>query len=162
VSAETVYAVFGTKRALLAELVDISIAGGDEARPVLRQAWVEQMRTEPDIRRRLSILATNGRSILERRAEIDEVVRGAAASDPEIAALWRRGKAERLAGQRELLRIVLGESGLRQGLDLATAEDILYAIGSPETYRLLVVERGWSGAQFERWYRESLSRLLIE
>jgi AcrR family transcriptional regulator len=162
VSAETVYAVFGTKRALLAELVDISIAGGDEARPILKQAWVEQMRTEPDIRRRLSILATNGRSILERRAEIDEVVRGAAASDPEIAALWQRGKAERLAGQRELLRIVLGESGLRQGLDLATAEDILYAIGSPETYRLLVVERGWSGAQFERWYRESLSRLLIE
>ncbi len=26
---------------------------------------------------------------------------------------------------------------------------MLYAIGSPETYRLLLVDRGWSGAQFD-------------
>jgi hypothetical protein len=43
-----------------------------------------------------------------------------------------------------------------------TAADVLYAIGSPETYRLLVVDRGWSGARFERWYGETLTRLLFE
>jgi TetR/AcrR family transcriptional regulator of autoinduction and epiphytic fitness len=160
VSAETVYAIFGTKRAILAGLVDISIAGGDDAGPILDQAWVDELRTEPDIHRRLAILAHNGRSILERRAAIDEVVRGAATADPDIAALWQRGKAERLAGQRELLRIVVG-AGLREGLDLETAADILYAIGSPETYRLLVAERGWTGEQFEVWYGETLARLLL-
>jgi len=41
------------------------------------------------------------------------------------------------------------------------AAAILYAIGSPETYRLLVVDRGWSGARFERWYGETLERLLL-
>jgi hypothetical protein len=39
----------------------------------------------------------------------------------------------------------------------SSAADILYAIGSPEMYRLLVVDRGWSGDRFERWYAETLS-----
>ena len=161
VSPETIYATFGNKRTVLAELVDVSVAGGPTAGPVLEQAWVAELRDEPDPRRRLRILARNGRAILERRAAIDEIVRGAATADPEVAALWERGKAQRFAGQRELLRIVVGAGGLRPGLDLATAADILYAIGSPETYRLLVVDRGWTGPQFERWYAETLERLLL-
>ena len=162
VAPETVYAVFGTKRSLLSELVDVSIAGGDEAPPIFEQPWVQEMRDEPDPRRRLQILASNGRSILERRAAVDEVVHGAAAADPEIATLWERGKAQRYAGQSALLRIVLGEAGLRAGMGFETAVDILYSLGSPETYRLLVVDRGWSGARFERWYGETLERLLLE
>jgi len=57
--------------------------------------------------------------------------------------------------------VIVGRDGLRPGLDLEVASDILYAIGSPETYQLLVVERGWSGSQFERWYAESVERLLL-
>ncbi|MDQ6682684.1 MAG: TetR/AcrR family transcriptional regulator [Chloroflexota bacterium] len=162
VSPETVYASFGSKRALLSELVDISIAGDDEPRPILERAWVQQMRDEPDPRHRLLILARNGRRILERRAALDEVVRGAAAADPDIATLWEQGKAQRFAGQRELLRIVVGSSRLRKGLDLDTAADVIFAIGSPETYHLLVVDRGWSGARFEQWYGEELADLLFD
>jgi AcrR family transcriptional regulator len=162
VSPETVYATFGNKRSLLAELVDISIAGDIAAPPVLEQAWVRQLREEPDVRRRLRMLAGQGRSILERRAAVDEVVRGAASADPGIAALRDRGKTERFTGQRELLRIVLGPATLRDGVDPETATDILYTIGSPETYRLLVIERGWSGDRFEAWFGETLERLILE
>lgn len=161
VSPETVYSTFGSKRSLLAELVDVSISGGDGAPPILEQAWVQSMREEPDPKRRLQILAGNGRSILERRAAIDEVVRGAAAADPEIATLWERGKAQRFAGQRALLQIVVGSEDLRGGLDLETAAEILFAIGSPEIYRLLVVDRDWSGPRFEHWYADTLVRLLL-
>jgi AcrR family transcriptional regulator len=162
VSPETVYATFGNKRSVLSELVDSSIAGGVGAAPILDQDWVSALREEADPRARLRMLAGQGRSILERRSAVDEVVRGAAAADLEIAALRERGKAERLKGQRELLRIVVGTSAFRDGLDLDAATDILYAIGSPETYRLLVVDRGWSGDRFERWYAETLDRLLLE
>lgn len=162
VSPETIYAVFGSKRALLAELVDVAIAGDGDARPVLEQAWVKEMRDEPDPRRRLAILARRGRLILERRAAIDEIVRGAASADPAIAALWRRGKAQRYAGQRELLRIVVGGTAWPAGVDMETAADTLYAIGSPEIYLLLVVDRGWTGDDFERWYEATLSRLILD
>ncbi len=161
VSPETVYATFGTKRSLIAHLVDISIAGGDDAAPVLEQAWVAEMRDEPNPARRLRILAQHGVAILARRAMIDEVVHGAAAADRGIAELRERGKAQRLAGQHELLRIVVDVAGLRADLDLATAADILYAIGSPEVYRLLVGDRGWSEARFVEWYGDALIRLLL-
>jgi AcrR family transcriptional regulator len=161
VAPETVYSAFGNKRSLLAQLVDISIAGSDTAPAILGQEWVQELRAEPDVRRRVRLLAGQGRSILERRAALDEVVSGAASADPEIAALRDVGRAERFAGQRELLGLVVGPTGLREGLDPETAADILYALGSPETYRLLVVDRGWDGARFEAWYGETLERLLL-
>lgn len=161
VSPETVYATFHTKRALLAALVDVSLAGDDEPVPLLERGWVRQLRDEPDRRRRTALLASAGRAILERRSDVDDVVRGAAAADPEIAALLAAGKADRHAGQRELLRLVAGPDGLRHGLALDEAADVLYALGSPETWRQLVVERGWSPARFEAWYAEAIERLLM-
>lgn len=162
VAPETIYAAFGTKRSLVTEVVDVSIAGGDGLLPILQQPWVQAMRDEPDRRRRLRILTENGRSILERRAAVDEVVRSAAAADPEIATLWERGKAERHTGQGELLRIVLGDGGPDHGMSFETAVDILYALGSPETYRLLVVDRGWSTTHYGAWYSDTLERLLLD
>ena len=159
VAPETVYAAFGNKRALLSQLVDLSIAG-TVASPVLEQGWVRELREEPEVRHRIRLLAHQGRLILDRRAALDEVVRGAASADPEIAVLHERGKSERFAGQRELLRLVIGETPLADGIDIATAIDIVYALGSPETYRLLVIDRGWNGDQFEAWYGETLERLV--
>jgi AcrR family transcriptional regulator len=160
VSAETVYATFGTKRALLAALVDVSIAGDDAPIAVRDRDWVQQLRREPDRERRVSSLARNGRAILERRSAIDEVVREAAAADPAVASLHAAGKVDRLAGQRALLAIVAGEDGFRPGLDLDAAADVLFALGSPEVWRLLVVDRGWSTERFEAWYAEEIAVLL--
>lgn len=89
------------------------------------------------------------------------MLHGAAAADPEIAALWERNKAQRFAGQVQLLRMLTERDSLRQGLTAKTATDILFAIGSPEMYRLLVGDRGWSAEGFERWYADSLVRLLL-
>ena len=161
VSPETVYATFGNKRSVLSELVDVAIAGDIEPVPIIERDWVQEILAEPDLRRRLRLLAGHGRSILERRADIDDVVRGAAAADPDIAALRDLGITQRRAGQGELLRVVVGSAGLRDGLDLDAAADILYAIGSPETFRLLVVDRGWSPTRFEAWYADALERLLL-
>lgn len=88
------------------------------------------------------------------------MLRGAAGADPEIASLWELNKAQRFAGQSELVRILAARDRLREGLTVRTASDVLFAIGSPETYRLLVVDRGWSADRFERWYAETLARLL--
>lgn len=161
ISPATVYTAFSNKRSLLSALVDVSIVGDDAPVPILDRPWVHELRDEPDLHRRIAILARNGRLILERRASVDEVVRAAAASDPDIAALWRAGNAQRLAGQRALLRIVAGEVGFSDGLSERDAGDTLYALGSPETYRLLTVDRGWSPARFERWYTDALARLLF-
>lgn len=161
VSPETIYATFGVKRSLLSEVIDVSIAGDDTPVPILERDWVREMRDEHEPRRRLQILARNGASILERTTPIYEVLRGAASADPEIALLWERVKGQRYAGQRALLGIVMGGVPVREGLTAKAAADVLFAIGSPETYRLLVVDRGWSANRFERWYVDALTRLLL-
>ncbi len=161
VSPETVYATFKNKRSLLSELIDVSMAGDDALVPILERAWVQDLRDEPDPRRRLQILARNGRLILERVAPIYDVLRGAAAADRGIASLWELNKAQRFAGQRELVRILAALNPLSNGLTVRMAADILFAIGSPETYRLLVVDRGWSADRFERWYADTLAQLLL-
>lgn len=161
VAPETVYAIFGTKRALLFALVDVTIVGDDEPVPVLDRAWVREMRDEPDPRRRLAMLARAGTAILGRITPIHSVLTGAAAADAEAADLLRRYAEQRLEGQRALLRIAVPAGSLRPGLSMRTAVDTVFAIGSPETYRSLVVVRGWSSSRFEAWYAETLARLLL-
>jgi hypothetical protein len=89
------------------------------------------------------------------------VVRGAASADTHIAELWRKGRAERFAGQRELLRIALDGLGAAAGQALDDRAAVLFAIGSPETYQALVVDRGWSSDRFARWYADALECLLL-
>ena len=162
ISAATVYQAYGNKRSILARLVDVSIAGDEAPTPVLGRPWVQALREEPDLHSRVRILAREGTQMLGRRAPIDAVVAAAAATDSEIAALWRQMGEERHAGQARLLQLVVGDAGLRPGLTRAAAADVLYAVGSPETYRAMVDDRGWSSARFERWYADTLLRLLFE
>lgn len=156
VSPATVYGTFASKRGVLAALIDRSIAGDDAPVPILDRPWVRELRDEPDLGRRIAMLARQGRLMLARRSAVDEVLRAAAAADAEIAELWAQAKAQRFAGQTALLRMVAGpDRPIAKG-----AADALYAIGSPETYQLLVRDRGWTAARFESWYEESISRLL--
>lgn len=161
VSPETVYATFKKKRSILSALIDVSIAGDDMATPILERGWVQDLRDARDPQVRLRILARNARLILERMTPIYGVLLGAATADAEIASMLDAYKAQRYAGQRALLRLVANDGTLRSGLSDRAAADIIFAIGSPETYRTLIVDRGWSADRFERWYAETLARLLL-
>jgi AcrR family transcriptional regulator len=161
VAPETVYATFRSKRALLTALFDVLIAGDDEPVALLERAWVGALRAEPDARRRARRLAAEGTRILQRLAPIYAVLQGAAAADAQIAEVLQRYRTQRLAGQRALVRMLAGADSLRPGLTASGAGDVLFALGSPEMYLLLVGERGWSAARFERWFADALSRLLL-
>lgn len=161
VSPETVYATFGTKRAILAAVVDVSIAGDVEAVPLLERDWVRRLVAEPDLDTRITLLAHHGSLILARRAPMDRVVREAAGTDPEVRELHLRGRRERRSGQRRLVEIVAGDAGEAPGFDLDQAADIVFATGSPEVYELLVEDCGWSHEQFADWYGAALRRLVF-
>lgn len=161
VSPETVYALFKNKRSLLTRLVEVTIVGDDAPVRVADREWVAQLRDEPDPRRAVQVLARNGRLILQRMMPIYEVLRGAAAADPGAAAVLERYRSQRFIGQRQILRTLTSRHPLREGLTASMAADILFTVGSPETYGLLVRDRRWSAARFERWYADTLARLLL-
>ena len=101
-------------------------------------------------------LGVNGRV-----APLYVVLVSAAGTDPDAAALLDRLTEQRQAGQRRVARSLARSGSLRPGLREGDAADVVHALVSPEVYRLLVVDRGWSVARFERWLVDLLEAELL-
>ncbi|GFH34457.1 TetR/AcrR family transcriptional regulator [Streptomyces pacificus] len=163
VGVQTVYFTFGNKRAVLKEVLDTMVAGDSDPVATLDRPWVRELLAEPDPATQLVHQAAGARRILERAAPVLEVVRGAAAADPELAALWRTSLNQRHAVQLRFAQALTTKTGgrLRDGHDARAAADIAMAVLGPETWALLVTERGWSPARWERWASDALACQLL-
>src|SRR6478672_5196690 len=93
VSPATITVAFGTKLALLNALVRSEVRGDEEPTPVVERSWWQEMLAEPDPVRQLTLFAAISGRIHGRTTDIAEIVRGAAAVDPELAA-WRQELGE--------------------------------------------------------------------
>jgi AcrR family transcriptional regulator len=161
VAVQTVYAVFGTKRAILNELLAIRVAGGDDAIPLQsRQQW-QAIEREPDPRRQLALLAALATQIGNRIGGLYQVLAGAAGSDPEIAELYRKQQQARYKDQQRLARSLARKGALKEGIPEATATDIMWAIANPNTHYALISERRWTPDQYEQWLAHLLTCALL-
>ena len=79
------------------------------------------------------------------------MIRSAAAGDPDVAALWQRIQTEYHGNQHAIVERLRERGHLRPSLRVKQATDILWTINHPNTWQLLVVERGWTPDQYERW-----------
>ncbi|MFE9664197.1 TetR family transcriptional regulator [Streptomyces sp. NPDC005955] len=163
VGVQTVYFTFGTKRALLKEVLDTAIAGDTDSAATLDRPWARAVLAVPDPARQLARQAAGARGVLQRATPVLEVVRAAAASDPELATLWRTSVEQRHTVQLHFARALLAKAGgtLRDGHDAESAADIAFTVLGPETYGLLVTVRGWSPARWEHWAADTLVRQLL-
>jgi AcrR family transcriptional regulator len=101
VSVQTVFAHFPTKRDLLKEVIDQAIVGDDKPVAVRNRPEVAAIRAEPDPERKLRVHAAQVVAISRRATSADQMLRSAAAVDPEAAELWARGSKARQAGMEE-------------------------------------------------------------
>lgn len=161
VAAQTVYVTFGNKRTILAALMDLSLGGDDEPVGLLERPGPQRMRDEPDQRRQLRMMAHGIREILDRAGPLFEVVRAAAAADPEIAEMYRRLQDERLRNMTMVVGWVAEKRPLKEGITLADASDIVWTLTSADVHRLLRAERGWTGERYERWLGAALIESLL-
>jgi AcrR family transcriptional regulator len=162
VAVQTIYAVFGTKRAVLSELLAARVVGDDDATPLQDRDHWRAMESETDPRRQLELLAAIATRIGERTGALYDVLAGAAGSDPEIAHMYRRQQQSRHNDQRRLARSLARKNALRPGLSEAHATDIMWAIANPTMHHRLVAERRWTGDQYERWLARALTCSLLE
>jgi AcrR family transcriptional regulator len=161
VSVQTVYARFATKRDLLKEVVDQSVAGDDEPVPVRDRPEVAAILTEPDVEQRLRLRAAHAVAISQRTTSMDQMLRSAAAVDPEAAELWRRGSQARQAGMKEFATHLCASGQLRKDLSVQQVADRIAVLIDPELYRLTVVVRGWAPQQHQDWLAEMLIASLL-
>ncbi|MFH8371196.1 TetR/AcrR family transcriptional regulator [Streptomyces sp. NPDC018031] len=163
VGVQTVYFTFGNKRALLKELLDTAIAGDPDPVATLDRPWARAVLAEPEPSAQLALQAAGARRILERAAPVLRVVRDAASADPELAELWRINQQQRHTVQLRFTQALTAKAGgrLRDGHDAASAADVALTVLGPETYDLLVTDRGWPPARWERWATDALVRQLL-
>src|SRR5215207_7416337 len=160
VSPETVYAVFGTKRELLRAVVHTAATGVAEGGAVVDADLLERVRAEPDARRRLELMGEATFDSLVRVGPLDEVVRAAAAGDPEIASLAREHEVQRLRDIRVLVSL-LAEVGMLR-MSERDAADVMWALArSTGFYRNLTVERGWSAVRAFRALNDAIGRTVL-
>ena len=158
VSPETVYSHFGSKRALLGEVVRRAVRG-DETVPVPEQAGPRAIAAATDQREQLRIFAADIVPRIERAAPLVAVVAGAARSDPELAELLTTLHSDRLRNLGTLTRALAANGPLRLGEEEAT--ETVWALTSPELHQLLVRLRGWSTRRYRDWLAASLEELLL-
>jgi AcrR family transcriptional regulator len=147
----TVYRLFETKLGILKALLDVLIAGDDEAVPLPDRPHVRAVVADPDPRKQLAAFAGITCGIMARTEPVYRILVSAAGSDPEAAALLAEQTRHRQAGQGQIARLLAREGALRPKLREREAADIIHALMSPEVYRLLVGDGGWSPGRYERW-----------
>jgi AcrR family transcriptional regulator len=162
VPAATVYRLFSSKRGILKALLDISIAGDDEAVPMADRPSVRSLLADPDPRSKVAGFVGLAAQVNSRTAAIYRILVSAAASDPDAAALLDELTGQRQEGQGRIARSLARAGALRPDLRERDAGDIIHALMSPEVYGLLVVDRGWPTDRYERWLTETLVDQLLE
>ena len=98
VAVQTVYAVFGSKRQLLSDLVDVTLAGDDEPVALPDRPFVAEIRALADPRAKLARYARHLAEVNARQAQVMLALAGAATADPDAAAIWRKNIDERRRG----------------------------------------------------------------
>ena len=157
----TVYRLFSSKLGILKALLDVSIAGDEEAIPLQDRPHVRALLADPDPRNQLSGFAGITCGIMSRTEPIHQILVSAAGADPDAAALLAEQTRHRQQGQARMARSLARARALRPELRERDAADIIHALMSPEVYRLLVGDRGWGPQRYERWLRGILIDQLL-
>jgi AcrR family transcriptional regulator len=161
VATDTVYAIFGNKRGILHALMDVRVGGDDRDVSVIDREAPREVRAERDQGRQLALFARDIASIIERARPVDDIMRGAAAVDVEVAALRAGLQEQRHRNMRVLVGWVAANGPLRDGLGEDEAAAIVWTLTSPEVHGLLRVARGWTAERYVAWLGETLKATLL-
>ena len=145
-SVDTVYKAFKGKSGLVRALWERGLAGRGPVPAPERSDLMSSTETDP-----ARVLRAWGRLTTEVAPEVAPIlllVRGAAATDPDMAALLHEAEDQRRSRMRHNARRLQRRGWLRPGVNLRQATDVLWTYSSAELYDLLVLRSGWPLARY--------------
>jgi AcrR family transcriptional regulator len=162
VSVPLLYKAFGPKWQLVKRVYDVLLAGDVEPVPVAQRPALRALAADPDPRGKLARYAALSRTMAERAGPLTGVLLAAArAGEPDLQEFAATINRERLAGAAALAAHLAAAGALAPGLRMERARDLIWLHTAPDTYRQLVMERGWSLDEYERWFAASLAAALL-
>jgi AcrR family transcriptional regulator len=149
VAVRTVYSAFGAKREILSRICE---------------RWLEQAEAreradavlaEPDPASRLAAAAGWLAHLYASGFDAVMIFEAASDEDPETRALLR----SKLAGRNEVMDALIGSLEGHLRVPVTEAQAVFRALAAPGVYRELVLDSGWTPAQFEAFVADALRRL---
>lgn len=153
VSVDTIYAVFGTKSALLMDVVHVAIVGDDDEVAMAERpdfALLGKGRRHERIRAGVRYTM----QVYDRSVPILRALREAAASDPVARERFERYDDDRRALVAAGTALMLGHEPTEEQVDA------VWALVSPEVRTYLLDGRGWSAEAVEDWFVHMLKAAL--
>jgi hypothetical protein len=154
--------VFGNKRTIIADVLDVSIAG--DAAPIVVNAreWMAPVWDAPTATERLRAYAAAVRRIMDSAADVFTAVAAAAANDPDAVELAETTEQRRRAGATSVIDSVRKVGKLRSGLTRERAIDILWLLNSPSVYNHFLRHAGWRADDYQAWLADTMTSQLLD
>ncbi|MFZ2099425.1 MAG: TetR/AcrR family transcriptional regulator [Oricola sp.] len=161
VSNETVYSVFGAKRAILQTLISDAVRGHSPDVPLLQQETPSAIAAATDPRRQIALFARDIAGVLSRVAPLMAVLRAAAETEPKLAGLYRQIHEGRRANLAFVAEALVRNGPLREGMDVNAATATIWRLASPDLFLLMRDVEGVDGDGYATWLEQSLVALLL-
>jgi AcrR family transcriptional regulator len=161
VSAESVYAVFGSKSALLLGVVQSAVRRGNPATPLVEQEGPRAVAAARDQAEMLRLFARDIAQVLSAVADIVAVLRVAAEADPEVAKVYDAIHAGRRENLALVAKALAGKGPLRDEMSEAAALAQIWRLASPELFLMLTRIEGLTPEQYAAWLDHTLGQLLL-
>lgn len=161
VSVQTVYNAVGGKAVVLKAAYDVVLAGDDEPVPIAERPTIRAMVDATDGRSALGWYARLARELGERTLPLVTVLYAQASSDPDLDAHVATIEGERATGTRRTAELVANRFGLRTGLDVDAAADVLWTLTAPDVADRLVRRRDWGWDRYETWLATAMGDALL-
>ena len=114
---------------------------------------------EPDLARRLELVARTSRRQWELERGVRRMIGGAAASDADVARMLAGWIEDRGRSFHQLVEGLEGQ--LRDEVDGRRAGALIRALSAAEVYSELVNGEGWTPAAYEAWLAGLLTDVLL-
>src|SRR5579863_3091014 len=161
VSRRTVFNSVGGKVALLKLALDWAIVGDDEPVALIDRPAIKAILAESDPRKALLLWVQSVTDTAARTTPLGEVLIAAADIDPAAAQLHAEANRNRMLGATLFIRYLASRDGLAVGMTEQRAAELCWALTDGHLYRLLVTQRNWRTADFNRWLSASLTAALL-
>ena len=151
---------FRNKPGLLHRVWDVTSGGDTEDVLFNERPEVQALNAEPDLGRRLALQAKLMTRTVRRTAPLLLMLQSAAGSDPAAAQMLHEASAQRLTGLGFMARAAAATGQL--AVSEEECRDLLWAHSDGMLWHRLVVERGWSDAQFAEYLTRAWTTSLVK
>ncbi len=161
VSEDLVYKLFSNKRGLLVEVLNFAVTGQADSPRVLDQEGPQEVRAEPDQRKKLAMFASDIADRIARARPVDDVMRSAREVDAEMAVKYVSMHRTRLRNITQFVRWLAEAGPLRQGFTVEQGAATVWLICSPATHQQVTEQLGWDQQTYASWLHDTLAAVLL-